>query len=541
MANQTIFGRLLTGFKAFRESFVISGLQDDTILTLGGFEDWNARRVRYEVFWAQYENTVFRDIHRWSNKLKADYSLYRHIRNIYNPAYRLGEFWKSHIFGGTLDPEAGDGLSVPSAIPLVVPKTNQVNEDGLRKAIAQTWRWSKWASKKDLFTLYGGVLGDVFLEIVDDTDLEQVYFDTIHPGLIVDSVQDRKGNLKSYTLMERRAHPLNASLQVTYEERCINEDGNVRYETYLNGEPYAWDAKLGETWPVDYGFIPMVQVKHIDVGLDWGWSEFHAGRPKFQELDDIASKFHDHIRKSVDPAWFMSGVSKSRVENTVQRTEQTPDQNDSAPDRESLPFIYATNPQARATALLSDLELEGVLKSVESMIEEIERDYPELHLDENIALATQSSRAIRVARQKTEAKVIQRRPEYDDALQRANMMAVSIGALRGYDAFTDFSEASFEAGALEHYMGKRQIFGKDPLDDIEIAQKFWEVADLAVPHIGLQYFLEREGWDEEDITIAVAANEKMKAEQQAQESRELTNRNERGNNPKDKEEQDASE
>ncbi|MCK5548344.1 MAG: hypothetical protein KAI64_04975, partial [Thermoplasmata archaeon] len=306
--------------------------------------------------------------------------------------------------------------------------------------------------------------------------------------------------------------------------------------TYLNGEPYAWDKDLGETWPVDYGFVPMVQVKHIDVGLDWGWSEFHAGRPKFQELDDIASKFHDHIRKSVDPAWFMSGVSKSRVENTVKRVEQTPDQHDTAPDRESLPFIYATNPQARAKALLSELDIGSVLKSIEGMIDEIERDYPELHLDEDVALQTNSSRAVRVARQKTEAKVIQRRPEYDDALQRAHMMAISIGAMREYEAFKPFGEDSFDDGGLEHYVGKRQIFGKDPLDDIEIAEKFWGVAALAVPHIGLEYFLVREGWDEEDIKIAVAANEKMKAEQQAQESRELTDRANKGNNRDDKEE-----
>lgn len=536
MANQSIFGRLLTGFVAFREAFVVSGLQEDKSVQLGNFEDWNSRRMRYEIYWALYENTIFRDIHKWSNKLKADYALYRHIRNIYNPAYRIGEFWKSHIWGGALDPKAGDGTKEASAIPIIIPKTNQTNEDDIRGAISQIWEWTNWSVKKDIYTLFGGNLGDVFLEVVDDTEAEQVYLDVLHPGLITDYVADRKGNIKSYTLMEARRHPNNAAQMVTYEERCINEDGNIRYETYLNGQPWAWPDNDGDEWTVDYGFIPLILTKHIDVGLDFGWSEFHAGRPKFQELDDLASKTHDHIRKSVDPAWFMSGVSKSKVENTITRTAQDPDQYGSAPDRESLPFIYATNPQARAEALIADLELEAVLKGITMMLDEIERDYPELRLDENLAVQTNSSRAIRVARQKTEAKVIQRRSGYDNALVRGQQMGMSIGGMRGYEGFEKFKDDAFKSGLLDHNVGKRQIFGKDPMDDLEVEEQFWTVASLAVPHIGLAYYLERGGWDEEDIAVAVKANEEIQAKAQA----DLTRGQDSNTNRNESEEPDAS-
>jgi hypothetical protein len=55
-------------------------------------------------------------------KFKTAYGVYKHVRHLYNPAYRLGEFWASHLQGGLLDPDAGDGDAVPSALP-ILPRT----------------------------------------------------------------------------------------------------------------------------------------------------------------------------------------------------------------------------------------------------------------------------------------------------------------------------------------------------------------------------------------------------------------------------------
>ena len=96
---QDTWRRFVAAYKAFREPYLISRFDDDA-----EFCDFDARRLRYAIYWAFYENTAYRKVHGWATRYKVDHGLYRYIRNIYNPAYRLGEFWKAHLWGGTLDP-----------------------------------------------------------------------------------------------------------------------------------------------------------------------------------------------------------------------------------------------------------------------------------------------------------------------------------------------------------------------------------------------------------------------------------------------------
>jgi hypothetical protein len=77
-----------------------------------------------------FENNVYRKVNRWAASLKSEYQLYSYIRSIYSPAYRLGEFWASHILGGMLDPDAGDGKAKASAMPIVIPEDARRREGG---------------------------------------------------------------------------------------------------------------------------------------------------------------------------------------------------------------------------------------------------------------------------------------------------------------------------------------------------------------------------------------------------------------------------
>src|SRR5919108_1503863 len=101
----SLWSAMQAGYKAFREAYLNSdGLPGADAL------DWahpDGRKLRYSVLWAYYENTAYRDlVHRWAPSLRAAYGLYAHTRNIYNPAYRLAEFWVAHLQGGPLDAAA---------------------------------------------------------------------------------------------------------------------------------------------------------------------------------------------------------------------------------------------------------------------------------------------------------------------------------------------------------------------------------------------------------------------------------------------------
>lgn len=521
MASTSFVDRVVRGFKAFRKEYIQSGLTEGTDIA---FSDFEARRLRYDIFWRFYENTVYDHINKWSQKFMTDYGLYEYTRTIYNPAMRLGDFWQTHLMGGYLDPEAGDGKLKPSALPVIIPDNNKDQDENLRIAISQIWAWSRFQVKKDIMCLLGPVLGDIALMVVDDPLHEQVYVEIVHPGTIKEVDFDRKGNVKAYEIVETRLDPEdpNNKRQVIYLERATREGDEIIYQTYKDGSPYEWEGNPGEEWSESYGFIPLILIQHKDVGMEWGWSELHSGRLKFTEVDDLASKTHDQIRKSVDPMWFLSGVAKANAD--VARTKTTPTEDRPFPGREEINAIYAHHPQAKAQAMIAEIDLQAVVSEIKNMLEEIERDYPELQYDIDRAIQTNSGRALRLARQRSEVKVVQRRPNYDEGTVRALQMAISIAAYREYDDFIEYDLDSYKDGMLDFRIGNRTVYRLDPIDEAEIEEAFWENAILATQAgVPLIYYLRSKGWHEDDLAELESAIEEQKEEEEPVEEAQSDN------------------
>lgn len=450
--------RLTAATKAFQKPDIITNPLDLD----ADFNDWDSRRLRYDILWAFYENSVYIEMasRNWPKGYKTQFGLYKYIRNIYNPAYRLGEFWKAHLWAGAL-----------ADIPLVFP--DGVNDEDLLAAIMQIWQWSNWEVKKDIIPLYGSVMGDVGILIVDDTAHGKVFFDIIRPGNIAAVELDAMGNVKGYEIQEERVDPRAVTDQaVTYTEIAIRDGDEVVYTTLLNGSPYPWNGEVS-TWTRPYGFVPMVLIQHNNVGLEWGWAEIHPGQSKFREVDDSASTLNDQIRKMVNSPWLFSGVTAPENSPTATETSLTGTAaiNRPQPGREEVPTFYGPE-GASATALVADLDIEAAINNIAAMNKEIERDYPELRmlaLDE--AGGNISGRALRLARQPAETKVNQRRPGYYDALVRANQMAVAIAGFNRYEGFGGFDLNSFDQGLLNHSIGQMAIFAVDPLDALEISKE----------------------------------------------------------------------
>lgn len=482
----------MAGYKAFQSKFMGSEL-----LFSEDYVAFESRKLRYSILWAMYENTAYSKMHAWAQGYKSEYGLYKYIRNIYNPSYRIGEFWKAHLLGGQLDAQAGDGTKVPSCLPILT------DNDALREAIAQIWAWSNWQVKKDILGLWTPVMGDGVIKIVDNPDKQKVYMTVLNPGTLKYVDLDPFGNVKGYVLEERRRDPRkgrnNANSTsistVTYREVAERNGDSVVYSTYLDDGLYAWNENQGAQWEESYGFVPLVVFQHNNVGLDFGWAELYPGLPKFREVDDQASKLNDQIRKLVDTPMLMAGVTKPGTQPQVAGAEKTDDK--PQPGREEVPYIYTANADAKAIPLVGDLNIADTSTHIQTLLAEIEQDYPELSADLHNVQGDISGRALRLNRAPAEDKVIQRRPNYDDAIVRAQKMAVSIGGMRNY---FPFSLDSFNAGDLEHSIGKRPVFAKDPQDDIDEETAFWAAANQAkafgIPPL---VYLRQKGWSDEKI------------------------------------------
>lgn len=479
--------RLKLGLAAFKEGYLTSSVIDT--------EDWTsleARRLRYQILWAQYEQTSYRDVHNWATAYRKGYAMYKYVRPVYNPAYRLGEFWKAHLFGGLLDVDAGPEGAIPIA----------TDDELLRVAIAHLWKWSRWRVRKDILAVRGTILGDAVIQVIDDTSRARVYLDLLYPGILQSVTRDPFGNVKGYVIEEVRADPRGAARTVAYKEVVSREGENVVYETFLNGEPYAWPDNVDRSgepvskWAEPYGFVPLVVIQHNDVGLEWGWSELHPIRAKIQEADDLASQISDHVRKTVDPVWLMKGMKKTTL--AITGGEASTDR--PAPGREELKAIWNVPEQGDASAMVARMDMGSVLEHLDSILKEIERDVIELGSDIHTASGDASGRALRTARQPVVSKVVQRRANYDAAMVAANQMAIAIGGWRGYADYKGFNLESYKKGDLEHQVAERPVFEEDPLDKIEIDAAFWKAAvEAKSAGVSLEAYLREAEWDDDRI------------------------------------------
>lgn len=441
--------KLTAGYTAFKKPVLVS----DPAFGNSDWDGWDNRRLRYNINWNYYQNAVYDETNRWSKAYKTRFGLNRYIRNLYNPSYRIGEFWQTHIWGG--------------------PALEFLTEnDDIVLALAQVYAWSNWPIKKDLLTLYGAVMGDVGLRVRDDELREKVYFEVIHPSSIKEKTLDPQGNAKAYTLEENRANPNNPDKTVTYTEIARRKGDDVIIQTLLDGKPFAWNGESSELVQ-PYGFVPMIFIQNKDIGADWGQSELHAGQSKFREVDDMSSLVNDQIRKNVNAKWAFTGEEKPKSTPTLTKTQPTQATlaENPFPGREEIDALYFKDPNTKVIPMVADLDLAATLEHIKELMAQIELDYPELKLGiDRSGGGDISGKALRAARESVTTKVETRRANYDDALIRANMMALAIGGMRGYPLFESFSLDSFSQGDLAHTIKIRPVFIADPLDIAEIDQ-----------------------------------------------------------------------
>jgi len=451
----------MAGVKAFnQESFATD---TDNAAT---FESRDARLLRYAVNQAYYDNLVFSNIHSFAAAIKRKQpALYKYIQNVYNPAYRLAETYRMNVWGGLLDPQAGDIGAIPIAVG------EGTDEDAIRKAIAYQWIVSNWMVNKAVLPLNGAVLGDCAIIVRDLPEKELARIEVLHPSSIAD-VEIDNGIVKSYFLLETRLD--NDGKAATYGEKVERGDGeDVIFSTFKNDKPYAWNDNKGadgvprQTWTEPYGFIPLVLIQHDNCGLKWGKAEGHTLLPKINGVEDLASALHDHIRRAQAGMGLLAGVDDPG--SPVEVTGRTPTTDKQEPGREENNMLYSADPAAHYDPMVFPLDIASVSAEIQNRMSGWKEDYPELRSD--IWQADSRVEGVRAAREQVEAKIIERRAAYDAGLVRALQMVIAIGGFRKYKGFEGFDLTSFKAGKMNFSISARPVFKDDP------AQKFKDVPE----------------------------------------------------------------
>jgi hypothetical protein len=120
------------------------------------------------------------------------------------------------------------------------------------------------------------------------------------------------------------------------------------------------------------------------------------------------------------------------------------------------------------------------------------RDLPELLLARMLETGDVTATAIRASASAGISRIEEAQGNYDDALIRAQMMAVSIGGYRGYDGFAGYSLDSYARGDLAHFIGKRPVIS----DDLSKLEKVQTMQSISVSK---RLLLRELGFSEDDI------------------------------------------
>lgn len=492
-----------------------------------------ARRARYALAWSLYQNTAFRDLHDHAEQFRRAFGLYRHVRNIYSPVDRIVEFAAAHIYGSQWDADAGDGKEVPSAAPIA----GDAATPALRAAIARLWRDSMWPINAEAWVRSGALNGDAPVKVVTDVRRGKVLFQAENPKHFKSVDFDAAGHVRGYVIERVVPDPRprrdgQAARTVIYEEHCERDGELVVWRTYLvdGGTAIGWDwtRDAGDQsggraeWSEAYGFVPMVWTKHVDAGLPFGLSEFHTARPKIVECDDQASKLNDQIRKVVEPKWLYAGFKPDDFVKLRKASEQA-ERDDPEAGRRLEGFLSTADPNAKGQPLVAPLQIADALANVVSMVEEIERGFPELRFDRLRAGGDVSGESLRVARQPVETKIARRRARYDVDLVRLHQMGAAIGGElyrqtrdARFDVFAGFGLDSYAAGTLDHQIGPRPVFGSDPFESEALrTARYTSITAAKAAGIPHRTAMREAGYTDEQID-AMEAESEQEAERNAE-------------------------
>lgn len=442
----------------------------------------------YQLLWAYYlNNGLYEDLRQMGYYLSN-----ANMKEIYNPAFRAAEFFVDTIWSGPVD----------KALPIVAE-----NPGDIEVAIEQIWNWSNWEAKKSVAVRWAAVLGDVYFRIArplakdpEQDPPERVYIQLIRPEYVTEREADERDYLTYVRFDIPQERKVGRQIEAYYQteewtpdlfriwhhksgpEREIGELGIPIYEVEL------------KAWGLD--FIPVVQAKHIDLGDNEGVGSFVLSLSKINELNRLATRLHQILFRHNDVTWALQSnmldssgrpIPAPRIRDTT-----TPGADGEVSTVELGGERMVRLPgQATLAPLVPGLDYGSHLGAVQGMIEELERDLPQLTYYKLKDLPEMSGKALRLLLMPALAKAQEARANLDAALIRAHKIALTIGNEIG--AFSGLSLGTYENGDFDHTFGDRPL----------ISMNRFEVAELATTEtavgIPLVTSLRKSGWTDEEL------------------------------------------
>lgn len=392
---------------AGQSNFVPASSRDIYPLPGGGINSVD-RKLTYGLLLAYYSNRSFDTLSGWL-KYRKKYGLYRYTRPIINPVTRVVDFYVDNVYPGLIADEVGLPSGVTSGIPLHPSTTPE-----MRRALAQLWKWSNWATLQAVMVFYAALTGDCLVEVIDDPEAGKVAIRPVWPGYVKQFQISVFGELEAYELEYPVRDPDGKdwlyNKLVTKDQIQVYRDGKIIPELSGNNP---------------YPFVPAVWVKHLDMGNDHGVPAVKEVT-KIDEINSVLSHTLDHIHKQIKSPRILWSQGKIGFAFDESKNPLA----DDFDERVDLPMLKGMQGGMTET-LVGTLDAQTIVPVVQKIIDDIENDYPEITLyqklrDQNIVTGPSARQLVGdVAR-----KVSRPAANYDRASVQLFQMALAVAGWR---------------------------------------------------------------------------------------------------------------
>jgi hypothetical protein len=344
-------------------------------------------------------------------------------------------------------------------------------------------------------------MGDVYLKVSQSpSGAKRVYLQVVDPQFVTDKEEDERGYLTYLRLDLPRTRRTEDKPAEAYTHTEVWDRERYRMWEHQRGG-HASLASLGvptqemplSAWGID--FVPAVHVRHINIGEENGLGAFTLQLTKIDEANVMASRLHKMLFRHNDVTWAL----KANAEDGQGRPLPPPRiVNANGEESDTLELggdrLIKLPGNSSLESLIPNLNYTNSLEILEAQLAEIERDLPETMFFKTKDLPEMSGKALRLVLASAISRAHEVRGNHEDALVRAQKMALTIGQAIGAWQEAGIGEVgNYQAGDFEHHFADRPI----------LKSSREEVAELAALEVGagipLHTSLRNSGWTEEEL------------------------------------------
>jgi hypothetical protein len=351
-----------------------------------------SRNLRYRRNWRYYQNMPYSEPRP---------GLYAKMRAIFNQITKIVDTDARFTMGERLQVKA---------------------EPEVEGAVNRLWEWSEFQQEKYLLARYGACCGDAFIKVVDNRPWElNPEPDPERPALL---------NVLPPDAVSPRYDPHDRKRMLACKIEYVH-GREIHKEIITPEEILLYDERDPERIAARYdnplGFIPIVHIRNIDIGEEFGLCSFHNLLPTVDALNELASFMFDIAKLYADPVIIGRGMERGSLK------KQTVD----AEGRPVATVWWVPTPEGSFEFLEWRGNLPDVLAFLDRIQTGIERNTPELALSALQDRREVSGYSVSLHLVELVRKVQEMRGSYFTGLEAANRMALRILEMQGNGTFAD--------------------------------------------------------------------------------------------------------